>query len=78
MKFGFRKKEFSPPPLPLKLDPKLSVCKNVGLVLLPPSLFRIKSENMNFFFWMASLTQTRYRIFSFINLHKLGPELYFL
>ena len=24
------------------------------------------------------LTQTRYRIFSFINLHKPGPELYFL
>ena len=40
------------PPLPLKLDPKLSLCKNVGLVLLPPSLFRTKSENMNFFLWL--------------------------
>ena len=42
-------------PLPLKLDPKLSLCKNVGLVLLPPSLFWTKSENMNFFFWCLPL-----------------------
>ena len=38
-------------PLPLKLDPKLSLYKNMGLVLLPPFPFRTKSENMNIFFF---------------------------
>ena len=39
-------------PLPLKLDPKLSLYKNMGLVLPPPSPFRTKSENINFFLWL--------------------------